>query len=209
MKLGLLLAAAPLMLLGACNQAEEAPVEAVPELDLAAGTGAYVVTNADGTRSLNFALEDGTEYGGAMTEDAGAWSVEGDKSCIDPAGDAERFCFTPSEPAEDGSFTNTREDGTVSGVITPLAQYDESQGGAWLVSNDDGTSGLAIWTADGKSYYAPSVQKVSWRAVDGKRCSKTETEAAETCGTPGEMGEDGTFPATNDDGTSITVQMLE
>jgi len=209
MKIGFLLAAAPLILLGACNQAEETPVEAAPEVDLAAGTGAYMVTNADGTKSLNFAQEDGVEYGGAMTEEPGAWSVEGDKSCIDPAGDAEKFCFTPSEPGADGSFTNTRDDGTVSGAITPLVTYDDKQGGAWLVANEDGTSGLAVWTADGKSYYAPSVQKVTWRAVDGKRCSKAETEETETCGTPGEMGEDGTFPATNDDGTAITVQMLK
>jgi hypothetical protein len=207
---GLMLAALPLLLLGACSEADDAaPVEAGPEVDLAAGTGAYLVTNADGSRTLNFATADGVEYGGALTADPGTWNVNGDQSCVDPAGDAEPICWTSGEPGANGTFTNTRADGTVSGAITPLVAAEAGQGGAWLYVNDEGNNGLAVWTADGAAYLAPEATTGTWRAVDGQRCSKTGDETEETCGTPGEMGEDGTFSATNADGTTITVQMLQ
>lgn len=210
MKNGLILAALPLMLLGACSQAEEAaPVEAEPEVDLAAGTGAFLVTNADGGRFLNFATADGVQYGGALVGDPGTWSVDGEQACVDPAGDEEPICWTSTPAAEDGTFTNTFADGTVSGSIRPLVARVEGEGGAWLVTSEDGTNTLAVWTADGAAYLAREALTGTWRAADGQRCGRMGDAAEETCSTPGEMGADSTFPVTNADGTTITVQMLQ
>lgn len=210
MKNGLIIAALPLMFLGACSESEEAtPVEAVPEVDLAAGTGPFLVTFPDGTRTLNFATADGVNYGGALAGEPGAWTRTDDGACVDPAGDAEPICWTNNEPAADGTFTFTRTDGTASGTITPLMEAVEGQGGAWTVANADGTMSLAVWAADGKSYMAPVAETGSWRAADGQRCGRSNATAEETCGTPGEMGADGTFTSTNADGTTLTVQMLQ
>lgn len=210
MKNGLILAALPFILLGACSEAEEAaPVEAEPAVDLAAGTGAYIVTNADGTRSLGFATADGVQYSGQLTGEPSTWSVEGEQACVDPAGDEEKFCWTSSPIGDTGTFTITRADGTQSGAITPLVPEVEGQGGAWLVANDDGTTSLAVWAAGGNAYLAPAIETGTWRAADGQRCGTLGDEAEEACSTPGEMGDDGTFPVTNADGTTITVQMLQ
>ncbi len=210
MKNGLILAALPLMLLGACSQAEEeAPVEAEPAVDLAAGTGAFLVTNADGSRFLNFATADGVQYGGPLVGDPGTWSVDGEQACVDPAGDAEPVCWTSTPAGEDGTFTNTFADGTVSGSIRPLVATVEGEGGAWLVTSEDGTNTLAVWTADGAAYLAREALTGTWRAADGQRCGRMGDAAEETCSTPGEMGADSTFPVTNTDGTTITVQMLQ
>jgi hypothetical protein len=210
MKNCLIFAALPLMLLGACSESEEAePVEAAPEVDLAAGTGPFLVTWPDGTRALNFATADGVQYGGPIEGEPGTWTVDGDNACVDPAGDAEPVCWTNAEPAADGTFTFTRTDGTASGLITPLVEAVEGQGGAWTVANADGTMSLAVWTADGKAYLAPVAQTGSWRAADGQRCGRMGDAEEETCGTPGEMGADGTFTSTNANGDTLTVQMLD
>lgn len=210
MKNGLIFAALPIMLLGACSEADPAtPLEAEPEVDLAAGTGAYMVTIPDGTRILSFATADGVQYSGAMTTDPGRWSIEGEQACVDPAGDEEPVCWTSSPVGADGTFTNTMADGTVTGAITSLLPAEEGQAGAWLVANEDGSTSLAVWTADGDAYFAPETETGTWRAVDGQRCGKIGDETEESCGTPGEMGEDGTFTATNADGSTITVQMLQ
>lgn len=209
MKYRAIFAALPLLFLAACSESEEAtPVEAAPEVDLASGTGPFLVTWPDGTRALNFATADGVQYGGAVEGEPGTWTVDGDTACVDPAGDAEQICWTNNEPAADGTFTFTRADGTVSGVITPLVEAEEGQGGAWTVANADGTMSLAVWTADGKSYLAPVAQTGSWRAANGQRCGRMGDAEEETCGTPGEMAEDGTFTSTNTDGEILTVQML-
>lgn len=202
----------PVLLLGACSEPEEEMVEEevaeAPEVDLAGSTGAFLVTDAEGNRYLSYASAEGVSYSGPLAGDPWNWSSDGDQSCVDPGDEAEQICWTSSALGEDGTFTNTQADGTVSGPITPLATSADQQGGAWLLSNEDGTTGLAVWTADGKSYLAEVVERGTWHSVDGQRCGKRDSEEVESCGTPGDMAEDGTFTATSEDGSTITVQML-
>lgn len=79
--------------------------------DEAAGT--YTVTWADGTVTSTTINADGT-YIDMMGEDEtarGTWAVKDGKSCLTPEGGAE-LCWTDSEPAADGSWTATADDGT-------------------------------------------------------------------------------------------------
>jgi len=68
---------------------------------------------------------------------------------------------------------------------------------------------LAVWAEDGTEYGAEDPQEGTWRAEGGKRCGIAPGETEETCSTPGELGEDGTFEAVRDDGTKLIVRPID
>jgi len=119
--------AAPLALVACAEEAvEEVPVEdEVGETEAAAMTtangtapGTYTVTTADGTSGIAVLNDDGTSQdmdadGNVLNEST--WAVVDGQTCFTSTGeDGETVeCWTESEPAEDGSFTATSDEGEV------------------------------------------------------------------------------------------------
>lgn len=206
------------MLIAGCGESQDdaAPVEEAPEVHLAAGTGPYLVTYADGSQTLNFAAADGTEYTGPTPEGGhGAWSMIDGRACLDPPGDNEDgssnlTCVTSGEVGEDGSWT-VMPDGADEGATIrrlddgPAGQMGE---GTYMVGFADGGQALSVWAADGTAYVTFEPSQGSWRAVDGQRCT-TGGDGLEACGAPtSEMAEDGSFTASDEANGTFTVQML-
>lgn len=223
MKKQLFIALLPLLALAACGESADTDEAAAadPLAELAAGTGPYLVTYPDGTQSLSFASEDGTEWGGPIDAPAGAdpvrWAVVDDQVCITfpPAAEgAEDFCIIAGELGEDGSWqaTNSNEpDGDpatmrrLDAVVTGPA--DQIAAGTYWVDMPDGNTALVTWVADGTSYLARNPVRSTWRADGTQRCT-TPADGEESCGAPtSEVGEDGSFTA-EDGGETITVRML-
>lgn len=114
--------------LSACSQGgEETPAPAETTEAAAAPTdtartsalagpdaaGTYTVTWADGTITTTVINDDGTYIDMMDGEETarGTWAVKDGRSCLTPEGGAE-LCWTDSEPAADGSWTATADDGT-------------------------------------------------------------------------------------------------
>lgn len=205
-------------LLAGCGESQEeaAPVDAAPAVDLAAGTGPYLVSYADGTETLNFASEDGTEYSGATPgPEHGTWSMIDGRACLDPPGDAEDgspnvTCVTSGEVADDGSWTVMPDGAEESATIRRLddGPVGEMGAGSYLIDFADGTQALGVWTESGDAYVTFEPSAGSWRVVDGQRCT-TAGDGTESCGAPtSEMAEDGSFTAEDDANGSFTVRML-
>lgn len=121
-KIALLCAAGAL---AACSAAGDEQARAPEPKNEAAETasaesvaGRYNVVRADGSGFISVINADGTyseEVDGA-TSVTGRWKAEGERTCYDPDGEAERMCYTfgaPAEPAEEGTFTATSEAGDV------------------------------------------------------------------------------------------------
>lgn len=207
-----------LAMLAACSEGADdaAPAEAeTTAADLASESGAALVTLADGTQILSYSTADGKTYGAPLAKDykPGRWSVEDGKGCIAPP-DSEKFCFTVSTADANGTVTATEDDGTVSTFVSISAPYAAGATvtpgpGAYLVTPAEGKPFLAVWTEDGTEYGAEDPQEGSWRAEGGKRCGKAPGETEESCSTPGEIGEDGTFEAVSDDGEKVTVRLID
>ena len=115
-----LIAVAATAILAACGGApeeaapEEAPVEEVVA-ESAVVPGTYEVTWSDGNVSTMVVNDDGT-FNSTAGEEASSGTVEEveGKVCFDAEGDEEgAMCWTASEPAEDGSWTSTSDDGEV------------------------------------------------------------------------------------------------
>ena len=89
---------------------------------------------------------------------------------------------------------------TVADASTTPGTYEFTADGKAMVStiNADGTYAD---TADGQ----PS-EKGLWAEHDGKVCFDPEGDEAGTCYTTTEPGADGTFTATADDGTVLTIK---
>jgi len=128
------LIAVPLAL-AAC--AEDAPVaEEVVEAETAAmvtangmPSGSALVSNADGPQGRSDLNDDGTyqdyDNEGELVAE-GTWAVVDGKTCFTPTTEgAEGQCWTESEPAEDGSFTATADDGEEV-TVTPMAAEEEA-----------------------------------------------------------------------------------
>ena len=123
-----LIAVAALATLCACGQADEAqPAPGVAEVaaaDVPDGgpvEGSYTVTNADGSTTSWTNNGDGTYSAtlGDGTEGSGTFAMAGREYCYDPVGDGEgleEVCLAFSDPAEDGSWTSTRPDGSTATV---------------------------------------------------------------------------------------------
>jgi len=207
-----------LAMLAACNDAAEdaAPAEAdATTVDLAAETGGAIVTLADGTQILSYSTADGKTFGAPLAADykTSRWSAEDGKGCIAPP-DEEKFCFTNSTADANGTVTATGDDGVIATFVSLSAPYAAGATaapgpGAYLVTPAEGKPFLSVWTEDGTEYSAEDPQEGTWRAVDGKRCGMAPGETEESCSTPGEIGDDGTFEAVSDDGDKVTVRLLD
>lgn len=225
MKKQLLIAALPLFALAACGDSEVAEEEEVaaadPMAELAAGTGPYVVTYPDGSMSLSYASADGTEWGGPIgltaDQDPVQWGVTDGQVCImfpDAMEDAEDFCIQHGELQEDGSWSAVNpnqpdeEPATFRRLDQPAtSEADQISAGTYWVDMPDGNSAIAVWAEDGSSYLAMNPTMSTWHADGNQRCNTPEG-GEETCGSPtSEIGEDGTFTASQGDAT-ITVRML-
>lgn len=201
-------------MLAACSQAEKAeePLADAPVTADPGGHGAVLVSLPDGAKVLNVSTADGVHYSGELEREPGAWTVEGDKSCLDPAGEEPKFCFTAGPVQDDGSWQITQDDGqtaTVNRIDTGDAGANVSeQAGSYLVTFADGTTGLVVWTSDGREYFAPAPQKGTWRVADGKRCGKLDSETVEACSTPGVIAKDGSWTGTPDDPERVKVNVM-
>lgn len=201
-------------LLAACSQADQAEEDtaAAPVTRDPGIFGPVLVTQPDGTQRLNVSTGDGVFYAGSLSEEPGAWTKEGDQSCVDPAGDEPPFCFSGGPTQDDGTFSNTLDDGEPLGTWRRLeGAREEGPAGSYLGTMADGSTMLVVWTEDGRSYSVPSPIRGTWRVVDGKRCGKLDTDTEETCRTPGVIAEDGSFTSTADDPERelITVMPLD
>ena len=131
----LMLCAVPLALVACSSEPaeEEAPAEEAVVEDAAAATvangsavGVFMVTGADGTVTSSTINEDGTYSdnnadGSVIAE--GTWEVVDGKTCFMPTTEGqEAMCWTESEPAEDGSFTATPDEGE---AVTVMPQATE------------------------------------------------------------------------------------
>jgi hypothetical protein len=224
MKKQIFIATLPLLALAACGDSADVEEPAAPDplAELAAGTGPYLVTYADGTQSLTFAREDGTEWGGAIEMAAGdepvQWSVVDDQVCIsfpEAMEDSEDFCMVSGELAEDGSWTvvpDNADEGTEPATMRRLdtaatSRADQMAAGTYWVDMPDGNSAMVYWGEDGNSYLAMNPTRSTWRADGNQRCTTPEG-GEESCGSPtSEVGEDSSFTA-EDGGQTITVRML-
>lgn len=126
------LLAAPLALAACAQEAEVEEAPAAEEAEVAAVTTANgtvtpmtgEVANADGPQGLSTLNADGTyqdlDAEGATVAE-GTWAVVDGKTCFTPTTEgADGECWTESEPAEDGSFTATSDEGAEV-TVTPVA----------------------------------------------------------------------------------------
>jgi len=103
--------------LAACSQAEapaeeEAAVEAPAEESMA---GTYDATNADGTTTTTVIDADGnfTTTSGDEELASGTVVATNDQTCFNSSEEGSApVCYTDGEPAEDGSWVATADDGT-------------------------------------------------------------------------------------------------
>lgn len=224
MKKQLFIAALPLFALAACGDsdvAEEELAAADPLAELAAGTGAYLVTYPDGSMSMSYASADGTEWGGPIELTAGdepvQWAAVDDQVCItfpEAMEDAEDFCMEMGELGEDGTWQvmpadqPDEEPATMRRLDMPAtSRADQMSAGVYWADMPNGNSAMVYWGEDGTSYLAMNPTMSTWRSEGSQRCNTPEG-GEEMCGSPtSEMGEDGSFTATQGDET-ITVRML-
>ena len=107
-----------------------------------------------------------------------------------------------SEPAEEAAEAPATEETAASDLP-----------GTYEVTQADGTKTTTVINADG-TYTDTGADGTevsgTWAEVDGKECftpaADAEGEAAATCYTSTEPGEDGTFTATPDEGDPLTVK---
>lgn len=116
--------------LSACSQgADEAPAPTETTDAMATPTapatmaaadmaGTYDVTNADGTKGTTTINADGTyvDTDADGKESMGTWAQKDGKTCFTPEGGTE-MCWTDGEPAADGSWVATADDGTTVTVM--------------------------------------------------------------------------------------------
>ncbi len=92
------------------------------------------------------------------------------------------------------------------------APAEESMAGTYDVTTEEGTGSTTIDvdgnytnTVDGEATETGTVAR-----VDGKACFTSSEEGAEAvCWTDGEPAEDGSWVATSDDGTEVTVRRAD
>lgn len=112
-----------------------------------------------------------------------------------------------NQPAENAAAT---EDTTE--IEAPAMTTAGGAGaGTYEVTAADGTMTTAVINADGTytdmDAEGTVTEEGSWEVVDGKTCFAPTTEGAEAmCFTESAMAEDGSFTATADDGTVVTVR---
>lgn len=96
---------------------EESVIEepAVPTVANGSPPGTYTATAADGSVMTTVINADGTytdtDAEGTLVAE-GSWAVVDGKTCFTPTTEGvTAMCFSESEPAEDGSFTATPDEG--------------------------------------------------------------------------------------------------
>jgi hypothetical protein len=115
-KIAMLLAATALAACSSEPAPEPSPSSSETE-EVSEMPGNYELTMADGTKLTATINADGTysdmDASGAVIEH-GTWSEEADgQTCFTPAADSEgaKQCYSNSEPAADGTFTATPNEG--------------------------------------------------------------------------------------------------
>ena len=114
-----LIGLASVLVLAACSQAEApaaedttADTESVEAAVVAGGSGVYEVATEDGRMAQTIMLDDGTytdkDPDGNVVE-TGTYTTADSKTCFDPEGDEEAYCYINGEIGPDGSFSTTRE----------------------------------------------------------------------------------------------------
>lgn len=118
MRIALCLAAA--LAVTGCQKAETPPAEPTEAAAVATPTspalaGTYNIVDKDKKQSTLVIAADNTYSYTAETASAkGTVAVKDGKGCYDPEGDKDPvMCWTNSEPAADGSWTATSDDGQV------------------------------------------------------------------------------------------------
>lgn len=121
------LAAMPILLLGACSQDADVADEEIVEEEVVAApvagdggptAGAYEVVNAAG-ETVQYVLDENGTYTLTAGDESssGSYIMGADGPCLDPDGDEEgEVCYISSAAAEDGTWTTTAPDGSVSTV---------------------------------------------------------------------------------------------
>jgi hypothetical protein len=105
----------------AAHQTAETTVEADPDESVA---GRYEVTRSDGFSFISVINADGTysEIIDGKQSVTGTWEAKDDQTCYDPEGAVEPTCYSfgaPSEPAPEGTFTATSDEGVVH-LVRPI-----------------------------------------------------------------------------------------
>ena len=109
-----------------------------------------------------------------------------------------------AEPAEEPAVEET----PAAAEAPDMATANGTGPGTYDVTWEDGTASVMETSADG-TYVATAADgsqiSGTWAVVDGKSCF-TPTGEDGLCWTEGEQGADGSFTATSDEGTTVTVK---
>lgn len=111
------------------------------------------------------------------------------------------------EPAEEAA----EEPAAVEEEAPAMVAANGAGPGTYEVTAADGTVTTAILNADGTytdmDAEGTVTEEGTWEVVDGKTCFTPTTEGGEAmCFTESEIAADGSFTATADDGTVVTVR---
>lgn len=112
------------------------------------------------------------------------------------------------EPAEEPAAT---EEPAAEAEAPAMVTANGAGPGTYEVTAADGTVGTTVLNADGTYTDTDAegavVAEGSWAVVDGKTCFTPTTEGMEAmCFTESAIAADGSFTATGDDGTVVTVR---
>jgi len=103
--------------IGVAACSNTAPDESPSEAEaLTVSVGSYTITGADGSRTMAVLNDNGTytDTVNGVVSNTGTWENKADGStCFTRAeeSDSKPVCYTLSDPAEDGSFTATPDEG--------------------------------------------------------------------------------------------------
>ncbi|AKH41693.1 hypothetical protein FHS61_002183 [Altererythrobacter atlanticus] len=102
-------------------------------------------------------------------------------------------------------------DADAEGDASAAPSAVSAMAGSYEIVTDDGT--ISSFLAEDGSYIESMdgdiVSMGSWREEGGKTCFDPTTDEPPMCYTIGDIGDDGTFTATPDEGDPITVKKVD
>ncbi len=115
-----------------------------------------------------------------------------------------------SQPAEEAPAEEAATAEDTEEAAPAMTTANGSMPGIYEVVDAEGTNSTSILNGDGtfedRTADGELTAEGTWEVVDGQTCFTTSEEGAEAiCWTESEPGEDGSFTATADDGTTVTV----